>query len=79
MPEDGGSGDSEEACAVLTLLEGGSWASSAWCADLEMEGDRREELGRWIPSDGRDNDLRRVLYGMMDWRREREENKRDEE
>lgn len=55
-----GSGDNEvEPCDLLTFFDG--WSSVC----LEIEGERREELGSCIPSDGRDSDLRRVLYGIV--------------
>ena len=59
---DNGSGD-KEVCDRFTFFAGGK-SSVAW-APFEREGDRREEFGRWMPNDGRDSDLRRVLYGMM--------------
>lgn len=65
-PEDCGSGDCDEgSCDLFTLLEEGSWGSAGllWVG-FERGGERREEFGTWIPSDGRDRDLRRVLYGM---------------
>ena len=36
-------------------------------ASFMIGGDRcaREALGSWIPRDGSDNDLRRVLYGIL--------------
>ena len=41
-----GSGDSEPAwCDLLTFLGGGNWSSVA-CDDLEVDGERREELGK---------------------------------
>lgn len=59
LPE--GSGDNDvEACDLLTFFVG----CSSLCA-LEREGERREELGSCIPSEGRDSDLRRVLYGIV--------------
>jgi hypothetical protein len=37
----------------------------AGCFETEGERWEREELGRWMPREGRERDLRRVLYGMM--------------
>ena len=49
-------------CDRLTFFDGGNW-SSAGHGGFDDEGDRceREALGRWIPSDGKDKDFRRVL------------------
>jgi hypothetical protein len=55
-----GSGDIEvEPCDLLAFFDKGS------SCDLEMEGERREEFGNWMPKDGRDSDFRRVLYGIV--------------
>jgi hypothetical protein len=50
---------SEFECVRLTFFAG--WAS------LVEGGERadREAPGRWMPSDGSDSDLRRVLYGIL--------------
>ena len=40
---------------------------------LGIDVDRREELGRLIPSEGSDSDLRRVLYGIIVRGREEKE------
>lgn len=54
-----GGGDNES-CDRLTFLDGGDWSSTG----LDMEGERceeREAVGRLMPREGRESDLRRVL------------------
>jgi len=48
-------------CVRFTFFAG-------WVSASAVEGDVRAVLGRLIPSDGSDNDLRRVLYGILSQR-----------
>jgi hypothetical protein len=62
--EDTGEKGMLSSCDRLTLFEGGGRVS---VVGVDFAGERcaREALGSWIPSEGNDNDFRRVLYGIL--------------
>lgn len=77
----GGGGEVDDGetdtCDRFTFFDG-CWSGVAFAVvvevadvDLFVGGDRfgrraREFAGSWIPKDGNDSDLRRVLYGMIE-------------
>ena len=68
----GGDGGEGELWDRFTRLDGGASATAAVVAEAVTGDDRfaakaLDDEGSWMPSEGKESDFRRVLYGIVDF------------
>lgn len=63
--DDAGEGGTSFECERFCFFCGGICDCSSVCCDLELARCMREVFGSWMPSEDREMDLRRVLYGIL--------------